>query len=162
MVYYMIEAEKAENIPKMNIYFDEIYAIAEELHAKYPNYKSSASYQDVQRIGRDAFLKDKWQYERDYNKATKPLYDARKAHGLNILNEIGVPAMGKTKAVLVAECARWMKRNGIREAYVRNYTFMDGQSWWVAQSWYVYEDDGQYFFKMHKDNKAKHLIEGVA
>jgi len=161
-MYYMIEAKDAENIPKMDIHSEEIRAIAEELHAKYPNYSSCASYQDIQRIGKEVYLKDKWQYERDYAKATKPLYDDRKAHGLAVLNEIGTPMMGKTKAVLVAECARWMKLNGIKEAYVQNYVFSDNMYWWKSQSWYVFEENGEYFFKMAKKNKTAHKIEGVA
>lgn len=161
-MYYMIEAENAENMPKMDINFEEIRAIANELHAKYPNYSSCASYNDIQRIGKDAYYQDKWKYERDYAKATKPLYEARRAHGQAILNEVGTPMMGKTKAVLVAECARMMKRNGIKEAYVQNYVFSEGRTWWKSQSWFVYEENGEYFFKMGRKVKTAHRIEGVA
>ena len=90
--------------------------------------------------------------------------ERRKAHGRDLLDRYGSPMMSKTKADLLRECAIRMKQMGIKKAYVINYTFpKDAKYWIVMQSWYVYEDHGEYFFKMY-DEKTKtfHKIEGVS
>ena len=157
MVYYMIgKPNKAE----MNICRDEIAAIRKKVEAKYPATKCG-SWNEKEMYGRQRYKAEMYEFHKELDALTAPYYQKRKAHGLEVLDRIGIPMLGKRKAELVRECAIRMKATGLKEAWVVNYVFSDGDTWVVMQSWYVYEDGGQYFFKMSKTNKTSHIIEGV-
>ena len=82
------------------------------------------------------------------------------APALNILGSKPRP-MGTRKADLVAQGARTLARMGATEGWVKNITITDGDTLWVAQSWYIYKDGDAWRFKMNRDCKASHAIEGV-
>lgn len=161
MVYYAITKENLENMEYLNIHQEEIYEITRELNEKYPIYHSCTSFAKRE-ANKVEYNIQSYKYRREFAIRTNELYEQRKAFGQEVLNDVAVPMMGRTKAVLVRECAVWMKKNGIKEAFVRNWIFSsEYHDWEVTQSWYVFEENGQYFFKMRQGCKAKHLIEGV-
>ena len=158
MSYYMVTEPITESL---NAYGDELRAIRQELAAKYPATKC-VGYEDEVAYGIDRFRREIYDFKRECKAKTKHIYEARRNYGLDVLARNATPMMAKYKADLVRECAIRMKAQGVQEAWVKNYTYTDGEQWIVTQSWYVYEDGGDYYFKMRKDCKAAHKIEGVA
>ena len=160
MTYYIIKPEDIRSMSELNIRRDEVRAIWEKLDEKYPLANGCKSYDERQAHGQE-YRNQRYYFERDLKLLTSDIHAHRKVHGQEILNEIGFPMMGKRRADLVAECARWMQLNNVKEAYIINYVFAEGEQWEVAQSWFVLEEGGHYYFKQRRDCKAKHLIEGV-
>lgn len=163
MSYWMMDTKVgnlfyAEN---MNKYSDQIQSIREELDQKYPLYNGCCSWNERQKAG-DSYKKDAYGWRKEYSTRTREIFARRHDDGLTLLQKYCTPMLGKRKADLVRECAVWMKRTGVQSAIVYNYTFQDGEFWVPTQSWYVYEEDGGYFFKMYEKCKTSHKIEGVA
>ena len=161
MVYYAMTPEAYENLTDLNIRRDEVEAIRKDLNGKYPLVYGLTCWKDRE-ANRQEFYTQRWQYERDFSMLTKDIFADRKAFGEDALHEAGFLMFNKKKADLVRECAEWMKRNGVKEAYVKNFVYSEGKYWMCSQSWYVFEEGGSFFFKMEKKNKAQHLIPEVA
>lgn len=67
-------------------------------------------------------------------------------------------AMSKKKADLVAEASRYFDMIGVTEGYVKNVSLRDLHYYWAEQSWYVFKENGKWFFKMREDCKASHEV----
>ncbi len=96
--------------------------------------------------------------EKEVTKATRGVvadYDAK--IGAFFSGLIQVPA--KTKAEVCKLGARYAQNSGLVEAEIlnitkpRDYDFHD-----MTQHWYVYVENGIWYQKMHKSNKARHEI----
>ena len=85
------------------------------------------------------------------------------------------PAMGRLKADLIAEGARFAQRNGLSEVRVCRVTCetkrkvregrcivtktLEKPLYHLEQTWYVYQDNGEWFFKMYgPQTKTAHKV----
>lgn len=83
------------------------------------------------------------------------------APAFEVLAQCGHP-MGRIKKQLVAEGAYYLERIGATEGWVQNYGVSEGIYFELNQTWYLFKQDGAWFFKMREDNKTAHRIEEVA
>ena len=89
-------------------------------------------------------------------KAMEPIL----APAFEVLDQCGHP-MSRTKKQLVAEGAYYLERIGATEGWVQNYGVSECIYFELNQSWYIFKQDGAWFFKMREDNKTAHRIEEV-
>ena len=74
----------------------------------------------------------------------------------------GVKMASKVKADLVREGAQILKSQGkTRGAVVNIGVDRRFNCYSLNQFWYVFYENGQWFFKMDEGCKTKHLIEGI-
>ena len=71
--------------------------------------------------------------------------------------------ISKLRARLMRECAVICENNGLEHAYVKNIcTDRTYGERYESQSWYVFKENGAWYYKQSKSTKTKHLIEGMA
>lgn len=74
------------------------------------------------------------------------------------LNTIPI-AIGKKKAEVIKSATIIAEQKGMTEAYVKNIGWStEWGEYEVRQSWFIYKENGKWFFKMRDDCKAKHEV----
>ena len=68
-------------------------------------------------------------------------------------------AIGKRKAEVIKSATIIAEQMGVTEAGVMNIGWStDWGEYEVRQSWFIYKENGKWFFKMREDCKAKHEV----
>lgn len=68
-------------------------------------------------------------------------------------------AIGKKKAEVIKSATIIAEQKGMTEAYVKNIGWSTERGEYeVRQSWFIYKENGKWFFKMRDDCKAKHEV----
>lgn len=68
-------------------------------------------------------------------------------------------AIGKKKAEVIKSATIIAEQKGMTEAYVKNIGWStEWGEYEVRQSWFIYKENGKWFFKMREDCKAKHEV----
>ena len=134
------------------------YIMTEEQIVEYVNLRASvrdAHMKVCEELGyhsvstRDSYA-TKWAFTDRMKVAHQPITDH--------LNMMPI-AIGKKKAEVIKSATIMAEQKGMTEAYIKNIGWStEWGEYEVRQTWYIYKENGKWFFKMRKDCKAKHEV----
>lgn len=137
MTYYLMTMELIDEYINVRKSIREAHVKAhEELGYKYVS-------------SRDSNTK-RWNFTEKMKVAHQPETD--------FLNTMPI-AIGKRKAEVIKSATIIAEQMGVTEAGVMNIGWStDWGEYEVRQSWFIYKENGKWFFKMREDCKAKHEV----